>query len=166
MKKIIVILLVIFSLPLLSAKDKNLFKDNKCKEAYLYHFLERSCYYGDEIGVKILLSQGADPNGKGYKNYADCVGPYEFSSPLYQSVSCNNIKIAKILLDSGANPNLLEGEGVTPLVAAVRKENVEMVKLLLKHGAKVDMKNLFYKPLKIAKKKGNVEIIKLLKGKW
>ncbi|MGE5341629.1 MAG: ankyrin repeat domain-containing protein [Candidatus Omnitrophota bacterium] len=162
MKNIFVIFLLIMVFPLLNARDRKLFNDDKCREAYLYHFLNRSCSCGDEIGVRILLSQGADPNGKDYKNYADCVGPFEFSSPLFVSVSVGNIEIAKMLLNVGANPNILEGEGVTPLVEAVEKENVELVQLLLKHGAKVDMKGLVYKPLEIAKKKGNIKMIKLL----
>jgi ankyrin repeat protein len=165
MKRISIILLLLIAVSFLSANSKKMFEGSKCKEAYLYHFLTQSCSYGDEIGVKILLSQGADVNGKGYKKYADCVWPYEFISPLYVAVTSGQIKIAKILLEAGADPNILQGEGVTALVAAVENENIELIKLLLKYGAKVDMKGLYYKPLKIAKVKRNDKIIKLLEGK-
>lgn len=158
----LVILTFLFPFTSLNAENNGLFKEDKCKNAYLYHFMNRSCYYGDEIGVRILLSQGADPNGKDYDNYPDCVAPIEFSSPLYSAVSGNHIEVVTILLKSGADPNILEGEGVTPLVEAVRIENVEIVKLLLKHGAKVNMNGLYYKPLDIAKQKGNRKIIELL----
>jgi ankyrin repeat protein len=119
MKRNIIVLILLITASLLSANSKKMFEGSKCREAYLYHFLNRACCYGDEIGVKILLSQGADVNGKGYKKYADCVGPYEYSSPLFSAVIEGYIKIAKILLEAGADPNILEGEGVTPLVEAV-----------------------------------------------
>ena len=165
MRRVFIILMLLINLAFLNAKSDELFKDIKCKEAYLYHFLTRACCYGDEIGVRILLSQGAEPNGKGYKNYADCVGPFEYSSPLFLAVYNRHIEIVKTLLEAGANPNILEGEGVTPLVPAVKNEDIKIIKLLLKHGAKIDMKGLSYKPLKIAKEKQNDEIIKLLEDK-
>ncbi|GEM_PF-2595963 len=147
------------------ADDIRLFdKKKECRGAYLYHFLNRSCYYGDDIGVRIMLSEGADPNGKDYGNYPDCVGPFEFSTPLYLAVSGNHIEVVRILLKAGADPNILEGEGVTSLVEAVEKEHIEIIKLLLKSGARTDMKGLLYKPSDIARKKGNTEILKLLKG--
>jgi hypothetical protein len=162
MKKHILTMLLFVTLSVfLISKEKNLFKINSCREAYMYHFLVNSCSSGDEIGVRILLSQEADPNGKGYKNYADCVAPFEFTSPLFVAISHNFYKIAKILLVAGANPNLLEGEGITPLVSATKNQNIAMIKLLLKYGAKIDMKGLLYKPLRIAKEKGNREIISL-----
>jgi len=159
---VIHITVILFFASILSAGNSILFADAACKDAYLYHFLNRSCFYGDSVGVRILLAHGTDPNGKGYEKYPDCVSPVEYSSPLMMAVSGGHIEIAQLLLNAGADPNILEGEGVTPLVEAVEKDDIEMVKFLLKNGAKIDIDGMFYKPLDIAKKKGNSEIIKLL----
>lgn len=59
MRKIFLIPMLLINLAFLNAKSDELFKESKCKEAYLYHFLNRACSCGDEIGVRILLSQGA-----------------------------------------------------------------------------------------------------------
>lgn len=147
------------------AGETDMFADEPCRNAYMYHFLNRSCYYGDIAGVRILLSTGTDPNGKGYEKYPDCVEPIEFSTPLMMAVSGGHIEIVKLLLEADANPNIIEGEGVTPLVEAVERNDIEMVKLLLKNGAKIELEGMYYKPLDIAKKKGNSDVIKLLRGK-
>jgi ankyrin repeat protein len=39
------------------------------------------------------------------------------------------------LLSSGADPNLLEGEGFTALTIAAKKGHIEIVRLLLEAGA-------------------------------
>ncbi len=113
-----------------------LFADSPCKGAYEYHFLNRAAYFDDLIGVELLLKSGADVNGKGYAKYPDCVAGIEFTSPLMSAVWGKNINIVRTLLDKGADPNLLEGEGVSPTQMA-RKDNLkEILDLLIQHGGK------------------------------
>ena len=45
--------------------------------------------------------------------------------------------VTESLLDNGANPNLADKFGVTPLIAATRKGQRDVVAVLLQHGADV-----------------------------
>lgn len=49
--------------------------------------------------------------------------------------SGNEIECAQMLLKSGAQPNVTQTDGQTPLHIAAKSGNVEMVKLLLREGA-------------------------------
>jgi len=115
----------------------DLFAESPCKTAYEYHFLNRAAAFGDITGVEILLEGGADPNGRGYENIAECVRlPGEFSSPLSLAVRNKNIDLVRLLLKWGANPNFLEGESVTPTSIARQKGYAEILQLLTEHGGK------------------------------
>ena len=46
-------------------------------------------------------------------------------------------------LELGANPNIAENNGTTPLMNAAAGKSVEMVKALLKYGATMDDKDNF-----------------------
>ena len=56
--------------------------------------------------------------------------------PLYKEVAFNNLQEARLLLKSGADPNIIYKDDC-PLEAAVSKRNKEMVSLLLSYGAKI-----------------------------
>ena len=72
--------------------------------------------------------------------------------------------LAKVLLEAGANPNLADPNGVTPLVYAVQFENKELVALLVKYKADTKYKDNEGKtPYDHAIFGNNQEIIKLLK---
>eukprot|EP00003_Mantamonas_plastica_P020183 TRINITY_DN32633_c0_g1_i1.p1 TRINITY_DN32633_c0_g1~~TRINITY_DN32633_c0_g1_i1.p1 ORF type:complete len:194 (+),score=49.38 TRINITY_DN32633_c0_g1_i1:41-583(+) len=78
--------------------------------------------------VKLLLSNGADPNIK----------PDLGSVALVDAATRCNSTIALLLLDAGANVDITTSEGVTPLIESARKGNAKMVKILLNHGASLD----------------------------
>jgi hypothetical protein len=131
-----------------------------CRSAYLYHFLNRAASCGDAIGARILLKEGADPNGRDYSNYPECVAGIEYSSPLFVAVAAGHSDIVRLLLDRGGDPNALEGEGVTPLVAAFLFERVDLARLLLDHGANPELPGIIahYRPAEIARRKGNRQL--------
>jgi len=73
--------------------------------------------------------------------------------------------IGKLLLDHGANPNLMVDEHKTSsvLAAFVKQDDIEAVKLLLKYGATVDTKDRYKKaPIDYAIQRTNNEMIDLL----
>ena len=43
-----------------------------------------------------------------------------------------------MLVANGANPNLLDAVGVSPLTRAVSRQNLEMIKVLVENGAKIN----------------------------
>lgn len=84
--------------------------------------------------VKILLKFNADPNVQSGDNPEDDDWEPGRSALMDAAVS-GNVAIARELLKSGANPNLLNSKGRTALHSAVISGNADMVALLLKSGA-------------------------------
>lgn len=57
-------------------------------------------------------------------------------TPLHHAVSGGHLEAAQLLIDAGADPNLIDDEsGYTAISLAAGRGDVEMVKLLLAHGA-------------------------------
>ena len=75
----------------------------------------------------------------------------------------NEQKIMKILLEYGANPNLKDANGQTPLHLAIADDKIEIVKLLLEYLVDYNSKdNSGNIPLTLAIKKNRIEIVELL----
>jgi len=132
---------------------------------------------GHEGIVRMLLDSKADPNvsftyflfGKDYVS-AEIVkvivvskGDHSFN-PLLAAVENDHVNILKMLIDSGANPNL----GLTkPLEIAARAGLFEMVKMLLEGGADPNLpspitESQTFTPLISAAQKGHAKIVQLL----
>ncbi|TNF70057.1 MAG: ankyrin repeat domain-containing protein [Gammaproteobacteria bacterium] len=60
---------------------------------------------------------------------------------LHHAVRCGNLEMAEILLNKGADINVLNEHFGTPLHFAVSQNNQEMVKFLLKKGADINIVN-------------------------
>lgn len=74
-------------------------------------------------------------------------------------------KLSEELLQAGADPNLGDSNGVTPLIYAIQSENKPMVELLLRYGADKTKKDQQGKgPFEYAFFSKNQEIINLLKN--
>lgn len=62
-----------------------------------------------------------------------------------------NLTLINALLEHGANPNVADEDGFTPLMSAIRNRRKDIVDLLLQHGADVNaMDDLEYTPLQYA----------------
>jgi ankyrin repeat protein len=104
---------------------------------------------GNESQVKILIDMGYDVN----------VGAKDDDTPLKCAVNCRKVKIAKLLLDNGADPNCLA-------YACNKQNNKEMVDLLLEYGANVNHENkLTDIPIHCAVRNGDLEMVQLLISK-
>ena len=133
----------------------------------LYWLLNRSCCYGDEIGVKMLLNAGADIDGKSdYEVLSKSGFGIEPSWPINLAAGGGHKNLVKFLLDKGAKVDNPEGDGgsYTALTFAVSGGHTEIVKLLLNAGADTTIKSYEGSVLDIAIKKNHTEIIKLLKA--
>lgn len=85
-------------------------------------------------GIAIsLISAGADPN-------AMC---YYYGTVLHHAIKLQLVEVVDALLKHGANPNLIDNDGMTPLVKALdgmmnNDVRAKMVKLLIARGADVN----------------------------
>jgi ankyrin repeat protein len=79
---------------------------------------------GDVAEVARLLDQGSDPNAAS--------PPFGFT-PLTESAGLKP-EITLLLLESGADPNLADRRGWTPLAAAAYRSSKEDVESLLRFG--------------------------------
>lgn len=136
-------------------KQSSLFADSKCKAGYEYYFLNRAAAYSDLYEAQLLLNGGADVNGRGYDTYLECGGGMEYSSPLMVAVfvyaheemkgdpkrsdrqpALQSAKeMVEFLLKHGADPNIKEGEGMTPLGMATRLQHQPTIAVLKQYGA-------------------------------
>lgn len=71
--------------------------------------------------------------------------------------------ICKIMIDKGANVNVVDKQGRTALMAAAQVGSIEVVKLLLDNGADASIETLNgTTALKIATKVGSKEVVDLI----
>lgn len=125
-----------------------------------YSLLGLAAFFGNEETVRVLLNAGADINqlsqdGKlnntalhasiagnhesivsllvssGANVNAACQGSIRSGfTPLHVAVHFNRLAAAKLLLEHGANPTILNTDGLTPASYAEQKGNQEMISLL------------------------------------
>lgn len=84
----------------------------------------------NEAEVKRLIKLGANVN-------VQALGGHR-TFPLYEASRRGHYQVTKFLLDNGAKVNLVNTQGVTPLMAAVATDKIKIVRLLLKYGADVN----------------------------
>jgi ankyrin repeat protein len=83
---------------------------------------------------------------------------------LFEAVAYDKIRITKKLLNMGADPNIPDINGTTPLMNAASVNNKEMVDLLLSYNAKPHVKDNFGDDAaSYARKQGHAELAGFLK---
>ncbi len=114
-----------------------------------------ACYFGKEEVARYLVLKGADinlPSQNGFNVF-----------PLHSAVAGNFSGISKMLIENGAEVNVIQNSGLTPLHSAAQNGNIELIILLLEKGAKVNIRMEGGKLASdLAKEKGYTEIAEIL----
>jgi ankyrin repeat protein len=92
-----------------------------------------ACFFGHYDTAEYLAKAGALLNSQSHNDLK--------AAPLHSAAAGMYSKIAKMLLDLGADPNLREQGGFTPLHVAAQNDDVETIRLLLLGGADLTLKN-------------------------
>jgi hypothetical protein len=91
---------------------------------------------GKTAGVARLLAAGADPDasvtGRGPS------GEAVQTTALSEAAGNGRLEAARLLLDGGADPSLVGGDGTTPLMQAAGYGHPDLLRLLLARGAAAD----------------------------
>ncbi|KAF5975633.1 ankyrin repeat-containing protein [Fusarium bulbicola] len=68
------------------------------------------------------------------KRLLNWVDPNSGSTALHIAIESAHVDVIKTLLDTGADPNLKDGDGLVPFAKAMRSNNLEIVRMLLDSG--------------------------------
>ncbi|KAK6340259.1 hypothetical protein TWF730_002023 [Orbilia blumenaviensis] len=97
--------------------------------------LHVAAYFGLTVCAELLLQMGSDPDAIGDESYGE--------SPLWWATTKGHLAIVELLLNNGANPNIVTRSGSTPLSQAAAGGQTRMAKLLIHSGADIHARNTF-----------------------
>lgn len=90
-------------------------------------------------------------------------GKREMYAALSRAALMGNVRVAKILIEHGADVNLKDNEIIPPLHAAIYRDQGVMVEVLIANAADVEVANRAgYRPLMEAARRGHLDIAKSL----
>ena len=87
-----------------------------------------AAYFGHAEVVQALIDAGADVN-------VQARNPMKVAA-IHAAVSAKDARIVEILLRNGADPNLQQQEGYTPMQAAIANKDQANIDLLKAHGGR------------------------------
>ena len=117
--------------------------------------LHSAAKYGELEMIQVLLDYGVDADAQ--NSY--CRTPLSFAS----SGTHDEPRVARLLIERGADPNIRDWRGYTPLHYTSREGKIELTRVLIEHGANVEAKDdEGTTPFDIASSQQREEIIKLL----
>ena len=115
-----------------------------------------ACFFGHADAAEYLVKAGAQVNITSNNEL--------MVTPLQSAVAGRHLPIVKMLLKSGAQPNVRERGGFTPLHAAAQNGDVEAIQALILHGADLHTKaNNGKLPVDLAEEKGHTRAVEILK---
>jgi ankyrin repeat protein len=121
--------------------------------------LHLAAFFAHPETLAALLAGGAPPN-------IVARNPMQVT-PLHSAVACGDAEraqaMAALLLDHGADPNIAQQDGFTPLTAAAQDGNLPLTRLLLNAGARRNACNANNKTaLDVAREHGHAALFTLL----
>jgi ankyrin repeat protein len=122
-----------------------------------FYPLGLAAFFGHQAIVEFLLKNGADVSLSARNA--------QKVTALHAAVARRDLKIAKLLLEVGADPNARQERGFAPLHDAAANGSLPLVELLLKHGAQTDARADDGKtPADMAAERGHKEVVEALKA--
>ncbi|HLS95054.1 ankyrin repeat protein [Sphingobacterium allocomposti] len=113
-------------------------------------------HFGQEAVVRTLLTKRADPNvcsQNGYHVY-----------PLHTAITGRYDQISKMLIEAGAEVNVVQNARITPLHLAAQQGNIDIIILLLENGADISLRtDMGMTASDLAFEKGFKEIAEILR---
>lgn len=126
-----------------------------------FTILGLAVYFGRLETARLLLEAGADPDTPSANKFL--VRPIH-SAAAHRDPE-TSLKMVQLLLEKGANPNVIQAGGWTPLHQAAAHGREAIAKLLVEHGASLDAKSDDGRtPLEMARAKGRGDLETLLGG--
>ena len=117
--------------------------------------IQKACRVGDVECLENILSE--------HPKLLNSVDSKLRWSPLYRTVICGHIEATEYLLKKGADPNIKNNLGETPLHQATENSQAKLVKLLLKYKADPNsQQNDGNTPLHQSSYKGDESIVAML----
>ena len=98
-----------------------------------FQALGLACFFGHFETAEYLVKAGSPVNSVSRNGLR--------VAPIQSAVAGGHIRIVKMLLDHGADPNITEQGGYTPLHAAAQSGDIDMIRLLLFGGADLTIKS-------------------------
>src|SRR4051812_18060140 len=89
--------------------------------------LHLAAFFGGAEAVRAIPATGAAPDAPAENTFK--------VRPIHPAVAVGDHASARALLEAGANPNVTQQGGFTPLDAALHNHDTEMEALLRRHGA-------------------------------
>ena len=123
--------------------------------------LEYAAHRGDTDSVKLLIERGANPDHPPHPVPDFDKG--KISNALLVATEEGHDAVAVVLIENGANVNVADGDGTTPLQQAAYNGSIETVQALLSKGANVSLGDRNGRaPLHIACSMRRADVIELL----
>ncbi|MBT8398240.1 MAG: ankyrin repeat domain-containing protein [Gemmatimonadetes bacterium] len=126
-----------------------------------FGILGLSVYFGQLETAELIVKAGANPNTSSANQFK--VRPIHSAAGHLDAE--RSLELVRLLLDAGADPNVVQAGGWTPLHQAAAHGREECAKLLLEHGASLTAKSDDGRtPLEMARAKGHGGLEGLLGG--
>jgi len=121
--------------------------------------MELAAVHEESKFLELAIQHGGNP---------ESLDGYKSKTILFESSTHSKLKNVKILIESGAKINSLDGNGSTPLHVAISVSNYDIAFYLIKSGASLSLKNKWgYTPIDILNKYGDAGVKKDSKQyKW
>lgn len=118
-----------------------------------------SAFFGHPAILRALLEAGGRPDSPSQNAMRVC--------PIHSAAATTDperaLELSKLLLDAGADPNVRQQGGYTPLHEAALHGKLELLRLLLERGADPSLANdAGRRPVELAREQGHSSVLALL----